>query len=190
MMHADPVLVTGPIGHPVSLEQAKLHLRADGDDEDGLITGLIAAAVEHLDGYHGILGRCLLPQVWRQSFSRFAPEMTLRPGPVTGIMSVTYLGPDGVRRDVDGPRLLSRGGRVWLLPPAGQSWPRVAPDAEAVQVDFRAGQEVVPTPIKQAILLLVGHWYANREAVVASGSPAVMPLAVDRLLSPYRKPGV
>ncbi|MBI6798663.1 head-tail connector protein [Pseudomonas syringae] len=38
--------------------------------------------------------------------------------------------------------------------------------------------------IRQAVLLLVGHWYANREAV-ASGLTSV-PLAVDRLLM-YRK---
>lgn len=40
--------------------------------------------------------------------------------------------------------------------------------------------------VQQAVLLLVGHWYANREAVVISGSPAEVPLAVGRLLW-YRK---
>lgn len=43
--------------------------------------------------------------------------------------------------------------------------------------------------VEQAILLLVGHWYANREAVVVGGSGAgatAMPLAVERLLW-YRK---
>lgn len=40
--------------------------------------------------------------------------------------------------------------------------------------------------VKQAVLLLVGHWYANREAVVIGGAPAEVPLAVNRLLW-YRK---
>lgn len=40
--------------------------------------------------------------------------------------------------------------------------------------------------VEQAILLLVGHWYSNREAVVAGGAPSAVPLAVDRLLW-YRK---
>ncbi|WP_109512784.1 head-tail connector protein [Pseudomonas ovata] len=40
--------------------------------------------------------------------------------------------------------------------------------------------------VEQAILLLVGHWYANREAVVIGGAPSAVPLAVDRLLW-YRK---
>ena len=40
--------------------------------------------------------------------------------------------------------------------------------------------------VEQAILLLVGHWYANREAVVTGVSSATVPLAVERLLM-YRK---
>lgn len=40
--------------------------------------------------------------------------------------------------------------------------------------------------VEQAILLLVGHWYANREAVATGVSVAEVPLAVDRLLM-YRK---
>lgn len=40
--------------------------------------------------------------------------------------------------------------------------------------------------VEQAILLLVGHWYANREAVVTGTISTAVPLAVDRLLW-YRK---
>ncbi|KPX09496.1 hypothetical protein ALO75_200090 [Pseudomonas syringae pv. coryli] len=40
--------------------------------------------------------------------------------------------------------------------------------------------------VQQAVLLLVGHWYANREAVVIGTITAEVPLAVERLLW-YRK---
>lgn len=40
--------------------------------------------------------------------------------------------------------------------------------------------------IEAAMLLLVGHWYANREAVVIDGKTAAVPLGVDALLSPHR----
>lgn len=39
--------------------------------------------------------------------------------------------------------------------------------------------------IRLVILLLVGHWYANREAV-SDKNTSEMPLAVDALLQPYR----
>ncbi|WP_338544902.1 head-tail connector protein [Pseudomonas benzopyrenica] len=47
-------------------------------------------------------------------------------------------------------------------------------------------QMLLTKDVEQAMLLLVGHWYANREAVVIGAAPAAVPLAVDRLLW-YRK---
>jgi len=43
--------------------------------------------------------------------------------------------------------------------------------------------------IDQAMLLLVGHWYANREAVTDSNMTEV-PLGVHHLLQPYRRMGI
>lgn len=47
-------------------------------------------------------------------------------------------------------------------------------------------QMLLTKDVEHAILLLVGHWYANREAVVVGVAPSAVPLAVDRLLW-YRK---
>jgi uncharacterized phage protein (predicted DNA packaging) len=47
-------------------------------------------------------------------------------------------------------------------------------------------QMALTKDVRQAVLLLVGHWYANREAVVIGTITAEVPLAVDRLLW-YRK---
>lgn len=59
---------------------------------------------------------------------------------------------------------------------------RVLVEADPVEPD-----EMGLTPdVEQAILLLVGHWYANREAVVTGTISTVVPLAVERLLW-YRK---
>lgn len=44
--------------------------------------------------------------------------------------------------------------------------------------------------VKAAMLLLIGHWYANREAVATDKTPATVPFAVDSLLQPYRIYGV
>ena len=48
----------------------------------------------------------------------------------------------------------------------------------------------VPAAIKQAMLLLIGHWFANREAVNVGNIVTAMPLAVEALIAPYRRVGV
>lgn len=60
-------------------------------------------------------------------------------------------------------------------------------DRVLVEIDPVGPEEMGFTPdVEQAVLLLVGHWYANREAVVIGGAPVEVPLAVERLLW-YRK---
>lgn len=44
--------------------------------------------------------------------------------------------------------------------------------------------------VKAAMLLLIGHWYTNRESVVVGQTVAEVPFAVEALLQPYRIYGV
>lgn len=44
--------------------------------------------------------------------------------------------------------------------------------------------------IRTVMLLLIGHWYANRESVVVGQTVSSLPLAVESLLQPYRIYGV
>ena len=57
-----PVLITPPAGELVSVADAKLHCRVDYAEDDLLISGLISAAIGHLDAWGGVLGRCIMPQ--------------------------------------------------------------------------------------------------------------------------------
>ncbi|MBE3637469.1 head-tail connector protein [Mangrovicoccus algicola] len=62
-----PVLVTPPVLRPVSVAEARIHCRLDPNDasEDVLIDGYLLAAIGHLDGWSGLLGRCIMEQTWR-----------------------------------------------------------------------------------------------------------------------------
>ncbi|MGV8951198.1 MAG: head-tail connector protein [Cypionkella sp.] len=186
-MHA-PVLVTPPAGMPVTLDEAKLHLRVDGDEEDTLITALIAGAVSYLDGWTGVLGGALADQTWRQDFDSFACTMRLPIGPVSEIVSITYRTSDGqvstvadsnfaLVTDAIGPRVF------W---DAGFSAPGDLYEQGAVSVTYQAGYAEAPAALKIAILLMVGHWYTNRETV-AEGSFSELPFAANVLLAPFRR---
>ena len=49
---------------------------------------------------------------------------------------------------------------------------------------------VINDGVRAAMLLMIGHWYANREAVVIGTITSEVPLAVNALLQPYRIYGV
>lgn len=206
-----PVLVTPPEMLPVSLAEAKLHLRIEPEAtlEDSLIDGLIKAATAHLDGWSGILGRCLVEQVWRQDFDAFATCLPLPLGPVISISSVTIgddtIDPAGytLKTDAGGrSRVEFAGvtatGAVSISYVAGYATiPGVPEDVGPPVVPAIPAKSTVPDAIKVAILLLVGAWYENREesligVVSAGGQAPSLPasVAVSALLAPYRRVGV
>ncbi len=193
-----PVRVTPPAIQPVTLAEAKLHLRVDHDDEDALISNLIQAATGHLDGWTGILGHCLVEQVWRQDHDRFARELAIPLGPVISVQTVTWRDPAGLLNTVPSTAYdlcvdLAGSARIRFDP--DYHFPTDLHESRAVAITCKAGyanddgppvRSTVPDPLKVAILLLVGHWYQNREAVSAAGM-APLPFAVEALIAPYRR---
>lgn len=199
-MHA-PVLVTAPMVLPVTREAAKQHLKREATEtfEDSLIDAYLAAAVSHLDGWTGILGRAMCPQTWRQDFDCLSRCIRIPVGPVISVTSITTRNSDGelatiatdnyaIYADAIGsyvrfkdaysyPTDLYEKGAVRLTWLAG--YPVTAPDAPALPVSL------APDAIKHAILLMIGNWHANREAVVLGTIVAELPFAVQALLAPY-----
>lgn len=200
-----PVLVTAPAADPVTLEEVKAHLRviewdesgaALPNEDDALITGLIKAAVTHLDGWTGTLGRCLVDQTWRQDSDTFTQCMRLPLGPVSEIVTVKYRNAEGQIATVAAENYAletSAGGQSYLWFRSSYSRPSNLYDRAAVQVEFIAGYGAaadVPQALKHAMLMMIGHWYENREGVAMGSSPTTVPLAVDALISPFRRVSV
>lgn len=77
------ILVTGPSEEPVSLAEAKLHLRVDDNADDALISALIVAARQHAEND---TRRALVTQTWRQVWDQF-------PAPGVNIGSANWYGP-------------------------------------------------------------------------------------------------
>lgn len=189
-----PVLVTAPAETPVSLAEAKEHLRIAFDDRDAEILRLIAAATADYDGWSGVLGRCLVTQNWRLDLRAFPCDGIIRLplAPAQSVAQVKYRDADDVEQTLSasiyaGPLADALGPYIKLKP--GQSWPATHARDDAVSVTFIAGYgaaAAVPADIKQAMLLAIERRFAALSPDQMRASVA----AEDRLLAKYRRIGI
>ena len=184
-----------PVAEPVGLEEMKDYLRVDASDEDALITSLLIAARQYCEAK---TKWSFVTQTLRYTLDDWPNEETIElPQPFndTTTFSVTYYTEGSTSGTVLGSTNYwvdaeSNPGRVVLR--SGQYWPSGAlRSANAVQIVFEAGyggQGDVPEGVRMAIKLLVGHWYANREAVLTGTISKPIEFGVDSLLSPFTSP--
>ncbi|MBN8187604.1 phage head-tail connector protein [Salipiger thiooxidans] len=189
-----PIRTSPPAELPVSLEEFKAQAVIDFADDDALAGILLDAAVAHLDGYTGVLGRCLVSQDWAQGYRDWADRLQL-PFPDVSSVTVSYRDENGADQTVDGDLFEvvdgARGAHVVFRDEF--SAPSLADDREfPVSISFTAGYGAagnVPGALKVAIMMLAAHWYAVREA--GSGvAVSTVPLGFDALIAPYRRVGV
>ena len=187
-----------PAVEPVSLAEAKLHMRVDLDDDDALIQKLIEAARRHTEDF---TSRSLITQTWKLTLDRFPESLLLwrwdawtcsnvielpKP-PLQSVTSVKYYDPDGVLQTLAASKYLvdavTEPGRI--APVTGEFWPATQDRINAVEIIYVAGYGAaaanVPAGLLAAIKLLLANWYENREATIA-GSLNPVPLAVEALL--------
>lgn len=180
-------LVTPPSSTPVTLAEAKAHLRVDGTADEALITALIDAATAHLDGYSGILGRALVTQTWALTMDSLPGDgFKLSLPPIQSVTSITYVDSDGATQALASDQYVLSGDHV--RPAYGVTWPTPRDQADAVTVIFVVGYgdaADVPGPIKAAMLLMIGDLYANREGQIV-GTISGPNRTVDALVAPYR----
>lgn len=182
-----------PAEEPVSLAEAKKHLRVDTSDDDTLVEGRIQTAREFVEGF---TSRALITQTWKRELDDWpcADEIALPRPPLVSVASVMYVDSAGVSStfaatnyDVD---KVSEPGRIVLG--YGKSWPTATlRPMSPIAVTYVAGYgaaAAVPQWVKQAMLLLVGHWYENREATITGAGVLsnAVPFAVESLLLMHR----
>jgi len=177
---------------PVTLAEAKLHLRVDYTDDDTLITMLIDAATSYIDGPNGFLGRALIDQTWDLVLDTFPTnEIKIPIPPLIEVLSVSYDDPSGLEQAVDPAKYtvddVNEPG--WIVPDG--TWPATFQGINAVRIRFRAGYVdqsfsppvgEVPGDIKAALLIYLGSLYANREDVITGQAAVALPWGADQLL--------
>lgn len=192
-----PVRTVAPTNPLLTTAEVKAHLRVDTSDDDALIDAIRDAVTDHLDGWSGILGRCLLSQTWRQDFPDFGTldRIRLPLMPAKSITSITYR--DGLNAVQTLSTSIYSGPFVDGLSPfvslvSGQVWPSTYEREDAVSITFVAGYDTaadVPKSIRQAALLMIGDLYEHRETVAIGTISSSIPASpnVDALLSKYRR---
>lgn len=179
----NPIRITPPAAEPVTLAEAKLHLRVTDAAEDALIALYITAARESCEDR---LDTTLPTTSWRLTLDAFPDAIRLVRGPLASVDAVRYIDANGALQTlapqdytVDTASTLG-----YVVPTYGKAWPATRDQVNAVEVDFTAGRASVPAPLKAWMLLAVGDMYANREG--STDKPTVPHSFADRLLDPYR----
>lgn len=179
-----------PSVEPISLTDAKLHLRVDTSDDDAYITMLITAARQWVEQMSNL---CIIQQTVVEKFNSFPAYgyFNLAKSPVISVDSIQYTDTNGdtqtwasTEYDTD---LVSKPARI--MPKFAKTYPSTRVALTPVSITYKAGfgaaATSVPVPIIQAMKLLIGEMYENRQALTNNANTPKMG-AVEKLLTNYR----
>jgi uncharacterized phiE125 gp8 family phage protein len=177
-------IITEPAVEPVTLEQVKNHSRITHIEDDSWLLMAMVVARQYVEKTCEL---SLITQTRRTTFDGFRkPWLTLAYGPTISISEIKYYDQTNALQTLANYQAALESNPCLIVPAAGQPWPQTMPNKiDAVKVTYVAGYgdpENVPAALKQAILLLVDHWYSNRSAV-EMGSPGPIPFGVDSLIN-------
>lgn len=187
--------ISEPEQEPFTLDEVKAHLRVSHADEDAVITLLIRAVRRAAEEW---LGRALVEQTFELVLDAFpCREIRMPRPPLLTIESIKYDDADGNEQTLDvadyDVDTASQPG--WVVPT--DTWPSTITAINAVRIRFTAGYAAsgdsptdlasgVYEDIKAGMLLLLAHYYANKEAVLVGQGAVALPMGVEWLWQPYR----
>lgn len=167
-------LVIPPEAEPISLEEAKLYLRVDGEDEDTVVTAMVAAARIAAEQH---LRRSLMTQNWRLAYDDYLLSETWLPmGRVQSVGAVNLINRDGGSSELDSGSYYLNARRDTLICDA-------TPFSHRIEVVYTSGYgdaEDVPEPIRQGLFQHIAALYENRSGNIS------MPEASKMFYAPYR----
>lgn len=149
-----------------SLASLKSHLRLTSDDLDAELSGKLQAAIRSAEA---TIGRVISPSFLTDTFP-FRSKLRLR-GPVMEVLGVSLDGTALSTADytLRGSRLVFREGL----------------SGDEVEVNWKAGMDVVPPDIADAVLMKAARLFNNPGDTVDT-----LVNASDNLLRPYRSYGM
>ena len=183
-------LVTGPTEEPVTLEDAKHHLKVDTEDDDLYVMTLIKASREYAET---VTHRALINQTWKVYLDDWPDEdyIQLPFPPLSSVSHIKYTDCNSSQVTVSTSSYdfdtVSEPGRIVLA--YGETWPSVTlHPTNPIEIQFVCGYgtpDDIPEGIKQAMKIDMATLYENRETIVVGQSVNHLP-TLDRIYYPYR----
>jgi len=205
-------LVTPPAIEPLTLEDAKLHLRVDSSDDDTLISALIVAARNKIEGY---TQRALITQTWEYVLDMPNNKQRIPQPPLQRVNSINLIDTDGTVTTID-PKtyIVDPSGIYARVTPVKASrlafvdpdlwrgiWPWHRGFASFI-INFTCGYgdtgDTVPGALVEAIRMYTALLYDNREgqptnmssgaaraSIALASIGATLPESIRALCSPY-----
>jgi len=172
----------------VTLGEAKSHLRVDSTDDDFVITSMIKAACKYCEGFQRRTYITQTRYLWLDAFPS-GDHIVMPYPPLQSITSILYYDTDDTEATFAATNYyvdaVNDPGRVYLN--YGYSWPTTAlRPRNGIKITYVAGYGTLtsslPDMVRQAALMLIGHWYENRETVLVGTASREIEFAVSSLL--------
>ena len=173
-------LITGPSVEPISVADAKRHLRVEHSDDDLLIKRLIETAVSMVD-VTGVLGKAMITQTWGESL-----------GPIQSVSAIKYYDTDNALQTdtLSNYFVLGTSGRTTIKPKSGYTWPTTFTRDDAIKIEYVIGYgdtfRDVPSTVRHALFMLVAHYYENRENELIGTMSKTLPFGFEALIDSER----
>lgn len=185
-------LLEAPATTPVTLTEVKDQLRVEHTDDDTLINRLISVAVAYTD-VQGALGHAMITQKWGQWIDSTPPQtVKLLLGPLIAVTAVKYYDTDGALQTdtLSNYEIFGTEFSTTIGPKEGFAWPVTQDRPDAIRIEYTIGYGSattdIPETLRHALMMLIGHWYDNRETTMMDELSNV-PYGFDALMDMHRR---
>ena len=168
-------LKTQPVLEPISIDILKIHLRLEHDREDNYLTHLIQTSRQQIEAN---TKRCLIAQKWAIEIKEGKEEIVLPHTPLLKIEEIAIKALRGEKRILN-PQLfpITMKGDIAVLS-------NFIAISGPIRITYIAGYgdnaEDVPSPLKQAILMLAAYYYEHR-----GDRKMPLPSQIENLIAPF-----
>lgn len=180
--------ISESIQEPYTVPELKEQIIHELDEEASLLSHYITVSRQWAESYAALV---FPVQSFRLTVDCFTPEIELEKSPLISVVSVKYDDRNGVEQTLPSGQYVvrHRDDGNYLVPPYGECWPTTELGYDKVRIEYQAGYQTVPAVAVQAMMLIAGDLYNNREdSVLGSFSFEQVPLSARRLLDTVRLP--